>query len=79
MHPRLLRRAALRPDHLPIVSDVDSIPGYYIAAGHEGDGICFSPITGKFMEQIISGKPTDFDISRLDFARFSSGAAAKGA
>jgi glycine/D-amino acid oxidase-like deaminating enzyme len=66
-------------DHLPIVSDVDSIPGYYIAAGHEGDGICFSPITGKFMEQIISGKPTDFDISRLDFARFSSGAAAKGA
>lgn len=58
-------------DHLPIVSDVDSIPGYYIAAGHEGDGICFSPITGKFMEQIISHKPTDFDISKLDFARFS--------
>lgn len=57
-------------DHLPIVSDVDSIPGYYIAAGHEGDGICFSPITGRFMEQIISGKETDFDISKLDFARF---------
>lgn len=58
-------------DHLPIVSDVDSIPGYYIAAGHEGDGICFSPITGRFMEQIISGKPTDFDITKLDFARFA--------
>ena len=58
-------------DHLPIVSDVDSIPGYYIAAGHEGDGICFSPITGKFMTQIISGKETDFDISKLDFARFA--------
>lgn len=59
-------------DHLPIVSDVDSIPGYYIAAGHEGDGICFSPITGRFMAQIISGKETDFDISKLDFARFAS-------
>ena len=58
-------------DHLPIVSDVDSIPGYYIAAGHEGDGICFSPITGRFMEQIVSGKSTDFDISKLDFARFA--------
>ncbi len=58
-------------DHLPIVSDVDSIPGYYIAAGHEGDGICFSPITGRFMTQIISKKETDFDISKLDFARFS--------
>lgn len=26
------------PDHMPIVSDTE-IPGYYIAAGHEGDGI----------------------------------------
>ncbi len=65
--------AGVRPfvvDHLPIVSDVDSVPGFYIAAGHEGDGICFSPITGKLMSQIVTGEPTDFDISRLDFARF---------
>ena len=60
-------------DHLPIVSDVDSIPGYYIAAGHEGDGICFSPFTGKQMEQIVMGEETDFDLSRLDFARFAKG------
>lgn len=59
-------------DHLPIVSDVDSIPGYYIAAGHEGDGICFSPFTGKQMAQIVMGEETDFDLSRLDFSRFAS-------
>lgn len=59
-------------DHLPIVSDVDSIPGYYIAAGHEGDGICVSPFTGKQMAQIVMGEETDFDLSRLDFARFQS-------
>lgn len=58
-------------DHLPIVSDVDSIPGFYIAAGHEGDGICFSPFTGKQMAQIVMGEETDFDISKLDFARFA--------
>jgi len=57
-------------DHLPIVSDVDTIPGYYIAAGHEGDGICFSPFTGKQVAQMIAGEETDFDISKLDFARF---------
>jgi glycine/D-amino acid oxidase-like deaminating enzyme len=57
-------------DHLPIVSDVDTIPGYYIAAGHEGDGICFSPFTGKQVAQMINGEETDFDISKLDFARF---------
>jgi sarcosine oxidase subunit beta len=65
--------AGVRPfvkDHLPIVSDVDSVPGFYIAAGHEGDGICFSPITGKFMAQMIAGEETDFDISNLDYARF---------
>jgi len=66
--------SGLRPfvvDHLPIVSDVDGIPGYYIAAGHEGDGICFSPFTGKQVAQIVMGESTDFDISRLDFARFA--------
>lgn len=65
--------AGVRPfvkDHLPIVSHVDEVPGYYIAAGHEGDGICLSPITGKLMAQIITGEETDFDISKLRFSRF---------
>jgi len=65
--------AGVRPfvkDHLPIVSEVESIPGFYIAAGHEGDGICLSPITGKLMAQMIAGEPTDFDISKLRFSRF---------
>lgn len=66
--------AGVRPftkDYLPIISDVDQVPGYYIAAGHEGDGICLSPITGKLMAEIVAGEETDFDISELDFNRFS--------
>lgn len=65
--------AGVRPyveDHLPIVSAVEEVPGFYIAAGHEGDGICLSPITGKIMAQVISGEETDFDISKLRFSRF---------
>ncbi|MFT8888680.1 MAG: FAD-binding oxidoreductase [Ethanoligenens sp.] len=65
--------AGVRPfveDHLPIVSAVDDIPGFYIAAGHEGDGICLSPITGKLMAQLVCAEQTDFDISRLRFSRF---------
>jgi sarcosine oxidase subunit beta len=58
-------------DHLPIVSDVDSVPGFYICAGHEGDGICFSPFTGKQMAHIVMGESTDFDISSLDYSRFA--------
>lgn len=65
--------AGVRPyvyDHLPIVSAVEEVPGFYIAAGHEGDGICLSPITGKLMAQIVSDEETDFDISKLRFSRF---------
>ena len=40
-------------DHLPIVSAVDEVPGYYIAAGHEGDGISLATVTGKLIEQLI--------------------------
>lgn len=56
--------------HLPIVSEVDEIPGYYIAAGHEGDGISLSGITGRMMTQIIAGEETDFNIDKLKFSRF---------
>ena len=70
--------AGVRPfvkDHLPIVSAVEEVPGYYIAAGHEGDGICLSPITGKLMAQLVAGEPTDFDIGKLRFSRFREAAA----
>ncbi|AOY77862.1 NAD(P)/FAD-dependent oxidoreductase [Clostridium formicaceticum] len=59
-------------DHLPIVSEVDEVPGYYIAAGHEGDGISLSGITGRMMTQIISGEKTDFDIEKLKFSRYKN-------
>lgn len=65
--------SGLRPwvvDHLPIVSAVDTVPGYYIAAGHEGDGISMSAITGKLMSQLMTGEETDFNIDRLKFSRF---------
>ena len=65
--------AGIRPwviDHLPIVSEVEEVPGFYIASGHEGDGISMAPITGKMITQLISGEKTDFDISRLRFSRY---------
>ena len=65
--------AGVRPyveDHLPIVSEVEEIPGYYIAAGHEGDGISLSGITGRMMTQIITGEETDFNIDKLKFSRY---------
>lgn len=67
--------AGMRPfvtDHLPIVSEVDEVPGYYIAAGHEGDGISLSAITGKLMAQMVTGQELDFNIDKLKFSRFKN-------
>lgn len=45
------------PDGLAIIGKVDCLEGFYMAAGHEGDGIALSPITGKLLaEQIVYGK-----------------------
>lgn len=56
------------PDHLPIISDTE-IPNYYIAAGHEGDGIGLSAITGRWISEMITGTLND-DISPLKLSRF---------
>lgn len=58
-------------DHLPIVSAVEEVPGFYIAAGHEGDGISLATGTGKLMEQIINEKSeTIMPTEPLRFDRF---------
>ncbi|MFZ7944780.1 NAD(P)/FAD-dependent oxidoreductase [Neobacillus sp. 19] len=65
--------AGLRPwteDHLPIVSEVEGIPNYYIAAGHEGDGISLAAVTGKVIEEMLNKKDTCIPIEPLRFSRF---------
>lgn len=57
------------PDHLPIISDTP-VPGFYIAAGHEGDGIGLSPITGRCIADMISGKEPFMDLSPVSYRRF---------
>lgn len=56
------------PDHLPIISET-KVSGFYIAAGHEGDGIGLSAITGQWVSQMMTGTLED-DISPLNAGRF---------
>jgi sarcosine oxidase subunit beta len=70
---RIIRTyAGLRPytpDHFPIISET-KIPGFYIAAGHEGDGIGLSLITGKLISQVIFEEPTEVSMEPLRLDRF---------
>ena len=47
------------PDGLPMLGETAPLHGFYMAAGHEGDGIALSPITGKLIAELIAkGKPS---------------------
>ncbi|MCI4126830.1 NAD(P)/FAD-dependent oxidoreductase [Bacillus haynesii] len=64
----------LRPwtaDHLPIISHVEEVPGFYIAAGHEGDGISLAAITGKVIAEMINEHDTSIPIEQLRYDRFN--------
>ncbi len=65
----------LRPwteDHLPIISRVEKVPGYFIAAGHEGDGISLAAITGKLVsEMLVDQKDTIIPTEPLRLERFT--------
>ena len=61
------------PDGLPLLGEVSTLPGFYMAAGHEGDGIAMSPITGKLMAELIAeGKPS-YNIDAFSPNRFLKG------
>ena len=61
------------PDGLPLVGYVNRPEGYFMAAGHEGDGIALSPITGKIVADLIVDGRTFMDVSALDPNRFPLG------
>ncbi|WP_025027901.1 NAD(P)/FAD-dependent oxidoreductase [Caldalkalibacillus mannanilyticus] len=63
----------LRPyteDHLPIISHVEEVPGFFVAAGHEGDGISLAAITGKLIEEMILGFKPSVPLEPLHYKRF---------
>ena len=75
-HVNLIRAfAGLRPytsDGLPILGEVENIKGLIMAAGHEGDGIALSAITGKLISGLILDGKTDVDLNRFNLNRFSN-------
>lgn len=72
---RLIRAyAGLRPttpDGKPIISSTP-LEGLYIAAGHEGNGIGLSLITGHLVSQMLRGEEPSFDLAPFRLDRFYS-------
>lgn len=61
------------PDGLPLVGFVKGLEGFFMAAGHEGDGIALSPVTGRLVAELLTEGKTFIDIEALDPNRFDLG------
>ena len=64
----------LRPyteDGLPMIGAIDGLDGFMMCAGHEGDGIALSCVTGDIMRDLLTKGSTDIaDMSRLSPMRY---------
>ncbi|MCK4552195.1 MAG: FAD-binding oxidoreductase [Tenericutes bacterium] len=60
------------PDHQPIISDIEGLPGFYIACGYSGHGFMFAPITGEILTQMILNKPLEDYTKELHINRFNN-------
>jgi sarcosine oxidase subunit beta len=58
------------PDGLPILGKVAGLEGFIMAAGHEGDGIALSPITGELIADLIVTGRTQFPMEDFRLERF---------
>ena len=64
------------PDGIPVIGEVEKLPGFFVAAGHEGDGIALAPITGKLMAELLVQGKSSYPLEAFSpnrFRRWSEG------
>ena len=61
----------LTPDALPVLDQIPSIGGLYIAAGFSGHGFGIAPAVGEVMAKKILGKKTNISLDLFSFDRFN--------
>lgn len=61
------------PDGVPVISGVDSLPGFFIATGFTGHGFGIGPGAGRLMAEIVAGETPVVDPTPFRFSRFSDG------
>ncbi|WP_087725802.1 NAD(P)/FAD-dependent oxidoreductase [Pandoraea sp. PE-S2T-3] len=59
------------PDAIPVISGVDSVPGFYLASGFSGHGFGIGPAAGALMADLVQGNtplvdPHPFRLSKYD-------------
>lgn len=61
------------PDVVPVISGVDSVPGFFIATGFSGHGFGIGPGAGRLMADLVTGATPVVDPTPFRFSRYSDG------
>ncbi len=59
------------PDAIPVISKVETQPGFYIATGFSGHGFGIGPGAGRLMADIVAGDAPIVDPAAFRLGRFS--------
>lgn len=63
------------PDAVPVISAVDSVPGFFISSGFSGHGFGLAPAAGRLMADLVRNARPLVDPTRFSFNRVSRRAA----
>ena len=61
------------PDAIPVISGVDTLPGFFIATGFSGHGFGIGPGAGRLMADIVTGEAPVVDPTPFRYDRFTDG------
>lgn len=62
----------LSADGVPVISEVDEVPGLLLACAFTGHGFGISPTVGLLLSQMAMGRETALDLSALRYDRFKA-------
>src|SRR5438309_4392282 len=61
------------PDAIPVISPVESLPGFFIATGFSGHGFGIGPGAGRLVADMVAGDPAMVDPTPFRLSRFTDG------
>ena len=61
------------PDELPVISAVDPLPGFYLAAGFSGHGFGVGPAAGRLAADLVAGDTPTTDPKPFRYSRMVDG------
>jgi glycine/D-amino acid oxidase-like deaminating enzyme len=61
------------PDVIPVIDEVESLPGFYVATGFSGHGFGIGPGAGKAIAGMLTGRDSGIPLDEFRLSRFFDG------